>query len=153
MQFHVTMRDGISPQLAKLARACAYPREILVAIGLQVMSLTKRAFTFPELRPQAWAPVRKKKGKPLRKSGTLWHSIAVIGPVGRQVTVASDRTYAAVHQFGASIKRTGKRKGAYTIRIPARPFFPFRRSGAPTARATTAMERAIRAALRNMLPK
>lgn len=153
MQFTVSIRDMISPKLLQLARAVGDPRAMLLRAGTDVMSLTTRAFRMASLRPAKWAPVKKKRGAPLIRKGSLVKSIRVVGPVGRQVTVSSDRTYAAVHQFGASIKRTGKRKGAYTIVIPERPFFPFRRSGAPTALATRALERAIRATLGKLLPK
>jgi phage gpG-like protein len=108
------IRDGISPELQRLARRVTNRRPILEAMGLEFVSITKRAFSDSSLRPSPWAP--KKDGAPatLRKSGALWQSIRVAQVTNDFVTAASDRIYAAIHQFGG----TGK------VKMPARPFFP-----------------------------
>lgn len=127
-------RDTVSPDLAKKFRAMEDPRPHLEAMGLALVSLTKRAFTDSSLRPSTWAT--KKDGTPasLRKTGMLWQSIRITALNASSVTVGSDRAYAAAHQLGS------KKRG-----IPARPFFPFTASGEPTLRAKEAVEMALRA--------
>lgn len=103
--------DRLSPGLVRLAARCRDVRPALEAMGLEAVSLTKRAFTDSTLRPKAWAPKRDGTPATLRKSGALWQSIRVTSVTGYSVTWASDRRYAAIHQLG------GKR-------MPARPYFP-----------------------------
>jgi phage gpG-like protein len=112
-------RNEISPDIRhKLARV-ENRRPVLEAMGLQLVSLTRRAFTDSSLRPSTWPPRKKPVSwQILRKSGTLWKSIRVTDTTNNSVTVGSDRPYAAVHQLGSS-KSTGRGGG-----IPARPFFP-----------------------------
>ncbi|MDZ4815172.1 MAG: phage virion morphogenesis protein [Verrucomicrobiota bacterium] len=116
----LTFRNLITPGLLRLKGAPTTP--ILEAMGLQLVSITKRAFNSAELRPSPWAPVKKKTGAPLKRSGALWQSIRIVDVNEKTVTVGTDRPYAAYHQFG-------------TKHIPARPFFPFDASGKITPRA------------------
>lgn len=112
-------RNEISPDIRHKLHAVSNARPLLEAIGLQLVSLTKRAFTDAGLRPAEWPPRKKAVSwQILRKSGTLWKSIRVTDVTGSSVTVGSDRPYAAVHQLG-SRRSTGRGGG-----IPARPFFP-----------------------------
>jgi phage gpG-like protein len=105
------IRDGISPAIARLASRVRNRKPILEAMGLEFVSLSKRAFTTPSLRPLPWRD--KVDGTPatLRKSGALWQSIRVAEVTNDSVTAASDRPYAAIHQLGGE-------------KMPARPFFP-----------------------------
>jgi phage gpG-like protein len=114
------IRDNITPDLARAARNLRNKKPVLEAMGLQLVSLTKRAFTDESLRAKSWPP--RKKPAPhqlLRKSGSLWQSIRIAAIGSDSVTVGSDRIYAAIQQFG-SAKKSGRGSG-----IPARPFFPF----------------------------
>src|SRR4051794_28845950 len=121
-----SVHDGITPELARKARRIADKKPILEAMGLQLVSITKRSFSDASLRPKAWPP-RKSGGTHslLRKSGSLWQSIRITQTTGESVTVGSDRVYAAIQQFG-SRKQKGRGSG-----IPARPFFPFASPDAP----------------------
>lgn len=143
MSFQI--RDGISPELARLAHRVADRKPILEAMGLQLVGITKRAFSDPSLRVAAWAP-RKSGGthQLLKKSGALWQSIRITALSNDSVTVGSDRIYAAVHQFGGTPKQN----------IPARPFFPFKTSNSPMADfAQKKVEAIARAKIQAMLPK
>ncbi len=115
-QFH----DRITPGLANAARGVKDKKPILEAMGLELVSITKRAFSDESLRARPWPP--RKKPAPhrlLRKSGALWQSISISALSNESVTVGSDRVYAAIQQLG-SRKTSGRGSG-----IPARPFFPF----------------------------
>jgi phage gpG-like protein len=69
-------------------------------------------------------------------SGMLRKSIRVISCDNDQVTIGSDRPYAAAHQLGRE-----------EINLPARPFLPFTREGNLTHAARTNVESVIRTAL------
>lgn len=133
--------NTISPQIAKLARGISDKRPILEAMGLALVSYTKRSFNDASLRGAVWPP--KKDGTPsrLKKTGALWQSIRIVNLGKSSVTVGSDRVYAAVHQFG-STKVAGRGSG-----IPARPFFPFI-SGRIIPRARQSIESAAMAKIR-----
>ena len=107
----IQIRDTLSPALRRRASAIRDRKPILEAMGLVFVSLTKRAFTTPSLRPLPWPDKRDGSPATLRRSGALWQSIRITSLTNDSVTVGSDRRYAAVHQFG------GKR-------MPPRPFFP-----------------------------
>ena len=112
------IRDTISPALARQARVIRNRKPILEAMGLEFVSLSKRAFSDSALRPSPWAP--KKNGQPatLRKSGAMWQSIRITETTANSVTSGSDRKYAAIHQFGGQAGRGHK------VTIPPRPFLP-----------------------------
>jgi phage gpG-like protein len=112
------IRDGISPAIVRLTSRARNRKPILEAMGLEFVSLTKRAFTDPGLRPLPWRD--KVDGTPatLRKSGAMWQSIRVAQVTNDSVTAASDRPYAAIHQFGGKTGKGGK------VTMPPRPFFP-----------------------------
>jgi phage gpG-like protein len=113
-------QDSITPKLRKLARTPAIRRQVLEAMGTQLVSLTKRAFNDASLRAAAWSAHKKPQcNQLLKKSGALFQSIRIARMTDDAVTVASDRRYAAVHQLG-SARAKGRGGG-----IPARPFFPF----------------------------
>jgi len=144
MSFQV--RDKLTPELRRLSRAVADPRPALAAGGEMLVSLTKRAFADASLRPAPWKPRKSGGTHPLlRKSGNLWQSIAVTGVTKTTVRVGSNAVYAAVQQLG-SRKATGRGGG-----IPARPFFPFLPSGAPTPLAAQRVREVIRDKLANLL--
>ena len=173
MQINFSVRDNISPQLAKLAQRLVNRRPLLEAMGLQLVSLTKRAFNDESLRPSTWAAVNKigPKNAPLKKTGALYQSIKISSLTNNTVTASSDRPYAAIHQLGgktsAHIIRARNALALYWpgaahpvkqvnhpgSNIPARPYFPFRPDGAPTPMAIQKLEAILRAKLQAMLPK
>lgn len=182
----IEIRDRISPELARLAKKVSDRKPVLEAMGQALVSMTKRAFTDESLRPSSW-PARKnthfeertsKTGKKskrvigdetgeeehnlLRKSGALWQSIRIAKVTNSTVTVGSDRRYAAVQQFGATIRPKnkkflvftlgGKKVFAKKVTIPARPFFPFSKAGEMTPVAKQKIEAVVRAKIKAMLP-
>lgn len=134
----IKISDSITPDLRQRVRATADRRPLLEAMGQAVKALGIQAFTSPEKRAQAWAP--RKDDEPhalLQKSTMLRKSIRVIDATNDQVTIGSDRPYAAVHQLGS------EKQG-----IPSRPYLPFYQTGQMTALGRQRVERALVAALR-----
>jgi phage gpG-like protein len=124
-------KDEVSPRLAKLERALNQLRPILEAVGLEIVSISQRAFFDSSLRASPWAPRKREYPWPIlvhHRPG-LQSSIRITSISGTTVAVGTDRVYAAVHQFGSS-KTKGRGSG-----IPARPFFPIDSSGNLTSLA------------------
>jgi len=166
MSFSVhVIKDTISPKLAKLIRECSNPRKVLEAMGLSLVSSTKRAFNDQSLRPLPWPELKKSSGAPLKKSGALRQSPRVTETTSNSVTVGTDRPYAVYHQFGTGpyvIRPTTKKAlfwpGArHPVRmvnhpgLPARPFFPFDASGKMIPAAMRLVEAAANKALSALL--
>jgi phage gpG-like protein len=119
--------------------------KVLQAVGVEVVSITRQAFTDASLRAAPWAPKRDGSPATLIQSGMLRASIRIANISGTSVTVGSDRIYAAVQQLGATITPKSKRTLAFKIggvsvfarkvTIPPRPFLPVDASGdfTPTA--------------------
>ena len=137
MQIKVNqVRDSLTPSVRRRLNRLRDPKPALAAMGAVVVSLAIRAFTDASLRPMAWAPLaprtlqgrlRDNRGSaPLQRTGLLARSPRVTTLTSHSVIVGSDRAYAGYQQLG-------------TRRIPARPYFPFDRSGRPTPRARTLM--------------
>lgn len=161
------VQDTISPGLAKMIAASRNPKAVLEAMCLQLVSLTKRAFSDSSLRPTPWAPVKKQSGSALRASGTLWQSIRTISVTNDRGEIGTDRPYAAWHQFGTKpyeirprLKKAlawpggpGPRSLVHHPGLPPRPFFPFNEDGEITAAAREKIERTGEAKLRSMLPQ
>jgi phage gpG-like protein len=128
-------KDTISPALKKAAAGIADKRPILEAMGLQLTSLTIRAFNEPKLRAAPWANKSDGSVATLRKNQVLVHSIRIVALTSSSVTVGTDRVYAAIHQLGGVIRPKnggllvfnvgGRTIFAKKVTIPARPFFPF----------------------------
>jgi phage virion morphogenesis protein len=130
MQFRIQVRlDDISAEVARWGASLDFAgqQKLLRAMGTQMQSLTKDAFVNEQVRPRPWAALsastlkqKAGRGSTLRRTGALWQSIALTkGIIGNQISVTTDRPYAAVHQFGSE-KARGRGSG-----IPPRPFFPF----------------------------
>ena len=159
------IQDTISPKLAKLIKECSNPKKVLEAMGTSLVSVTKRAFNDPSLRPSTWAEVKKSSGAPLKRSQTLWQSIRVTQITSNAVSVGTDRPYAAHHQFGTKpyvIRPSGKKAlfwpgAAHPVKqvnhpgLPARPFFPFDDSGKMIPSARKLVEAAARTAMAKLL--
>ncbi|HEY1048197.1 MAG TPA: phage virion morphogenesis protein [Prosthecobacter sp.] len=151
------VRDVLTPDLRSRISKAAAPKRALEAMGTTVVSMTKRAFGQPSLRPASWpalkpATLKAKKAKgygsqPLRASGTLSMSPRVVTVTAKTVTVGSDRKV-GTHSL-AAIHQQGTKDG----RIPARPFFPFDKSGNITERGKRNVLAAAKAALDSELPR
>ena len=132
----ILIKDGISPDLQRRARAAADKRPLLLAMGQSVKALGVQAFTDSAKRPAYWAPRKDEKPHPLLlESGTLEASLQGERIQGDRVIISSSTAYAATHQLGRD-------------HIPARPFLPFHKSGEITALGRTRVESALTAALR-----
>lgn len=156
--------DLVSPSLAKLAAGVRDRRPILSAMGGVVVNMARRSFTNPALRAAAWPKKKDGSKATLRKTGSLKKSIRVVRTTNNQVIVGTSRNYAAIHQLGGKTKahviRPRKKKALAWpggpgprasvnhpgSKIPARPFFPFRKSKASPA-LKKALDRAIRTRL------
>lgn len=147
------IRGGsLSGELSELIRRAEDPA-LLEGIGTALVSLTRRAFDEPELRPSPWAQRKDKtKTHPLmRLTGELGKSPRVDSFTASTVTMRGDRKYFNIHQFGGSVKtrHTGYRfdrdetpKQSY-FTMPARPMFPILASGRLTPRAEQEIERVV----------
>jgi phage gpG-like protein len=157
--------DTMTPDLHRRFRLVKDKRPIHAAMGMAVISLAKRAFNDPSLRPTPWKAKKDGTASRLRDTGTLAKSprIALASQTG--VTVGSDRLYAAIHQLGGktppriirpvkgkALKIPGigfrKKVNHPGSDIPARPYFPFDATGRPTAKALEAIGRVVRLKLR-----
>lgn len=115
------VRDTATADLRAALRAVKDPRRMWKAVGVGVVSMTKRAFNEASLRPEAWLEKKSGSDATLKDTSTLWRSVRVVKATGSGVIVGSDRAYAAIHQ-----------QGGETRPMPRRPFFPFQKSGQPT---------------------
>ena len=106
-----------------------------------------------------WKPLRSREGQPLRDSGRLQNSIHwALTPSGFVVT--TDAKYAAVHQYGATIRAktpkglrfrvggarprtSGKWVNKREVEIPRRQFMPEGNIGARWAKALEAVADAV----------
>jgi len=164
-------RDTLTPALRKAVRGLADSRPVVEAMCLAVLSVAQRAFSQSALRAAPWPKLaggggggRDEQGRflkggggggaaRLRRSGELWKGLHVTNVSSRQGQVAVNKIYGAIHQFGGTIKPKaggrlvfqmgGKTVFAKSVKIPARPFLPFSKSGEPTPVA----ERAVRVAV------
>lgn len=141
MSATLIIKDGISPKLRKMLKGIKPRGPVLKAMGTVVVEMGRQAFSMEDRRPTAWPPRKPRKGDGghplLVKSGTLRRGLRVVKTSERNVTIGSDRAYAAVHQLG-SRKTSGRGSG-----IPARPFLPII-NGKLTPRAAAAIEMVIK---------
>ncbi|HOC56653.1 MAG TPA: phage virion morphogenesis protein [Verrucomicrobiota bacterium] len=131
VSFKIT-RNDISPALTRLAAAAKNPTPVFRAMGTTFMSLTMGNFKSADYRPAPWPNKRDGSPSKLQKSGTLSRSFHLeVAP--DHATVKSTPIYAAIHQFGGTIKgkpvlrfewAPGRWAVVSQVTIPARPFFP-----------------------------
>lgn len=90
---------------------------------------------------QPWAPLKIRQGQPLRDTGRLQNSITPAADA-TGVTIGTNVRYAAIHQFGGTIRPKagpflvfpiggGRFARKKQVTIPARPFMPLDDTGAP----------------------
>lgn len=134
-----TITDDLSPHLANVIRNMADRTPVLNALSIEMEAMAKETFDVsPELRPIPWAPMKKKSGAPLVKSGMLLQSITETDRTSDSVSVGTDRPY-AVFQFTGTKPYRIKPKNKKAIRwpgakhpvkyvdhpgLPPRPFLP-----------------------------
>lgn len=140
MAGRITFKIDDSKAVAKLQlvqSAAANPRPVYETIGRVLVNRIRLCFKLgvdPWGKP--WAPLKFRKGQPLRDTGRLNRSI-VSRIDGSGVTVGTNVQYAPVHQFGATIAPknkpwlvfpgpSGKLVFAKKVVVPARPFMPLR---------------------------
>src|ERR1051326_8523731 len=106
LQAQIT-RDDVSASLDKLDAALQALGPILEAVGLEVVSITQRAFADASLRVASWAPKRDGSPATLIQSGVLHQSIRITNIGGTTVTVGSDgRTKLTFNQLGGRSRLT-----------------------------------------------
>jgi phage gpG-like protein len=167
MQIQVIIRDGVTPELHRMARECSRPVKILRALGTAFAYAARDAFDDASMRPAAWAPT-KTGHRMLVKTGLLKRSIRVTSVSDLSVTVGTDRAYAAFHQLGTQgpyeIRAKNKKAlswpgGKHPLKkvmhpgLPPRPFFPVTSSGTLVPAAARRMQQAAEAALATMIKK
>jgi phage gpG-like protein len=166
-------RDEISPGLRSKIAAVGSTgrRQILHAMGTELVSITVRAFRDVSLRAASWPAKVNGAVATLYKSGALKHSIRITEATDSFVSAGSDRPYAAIHQVGGTTrphKITAKRAGALFwtgaahpvksvnhpgSRIPPRPFLPVTPTGQLTPSAKQKIEFVGQAKLNSLLKK
>lgn len=144
--------DTMGPAIARLLGLGKDTTPVMRAMGTTFKSITEGNFNSvgASYRPSPWKP--KYGGAPsiLQKSGLMVHSF-FLGVSKDRAVLANPTKYAAVHQFGGTIKAKGKALRFYdangaalfrkTVTIPARPFYPVK-DGRLTPAAMTLIERA-----------
>lgn len=158
--FRIT-RDHISPDLRRKYDAATDLQPLLEAGGLQLVSWTQAAFEDPTKRPTAWAPRKSGSNPLLKKSRALQQSIRIVSVTDTAVVVGTDRKYAAFHQLGTrpyTIRPKNKRAlfwpgAAHPVKkvnhpgLPARPFFPWMKTGHVMPAAAERVAKIIQAKL------
>jgi phage gpG-like protein len=149
-------KDTVTPDLRRKIGALKNLQPVYSAIGLGLVSYTKRSFRDASLRTVTWQPKSTGATSNLISKGMLMSSIRVTGATRRGVTIGTDRRYAAIHQLGGVIRAKGGKPlvfqiGARTIfakkvTIPARPFLPFTQDGNLSKKAVAPVGRIVKAA-------
>lgn len=145
MQIETTFRDMLTPALQLVLEAETNRKPYHEVMGMAVVSISKRSFTDASLRAAAWAAKHDGSASTLQRSTSLRRSVRVVDVTDEQVTVGSDKKYAAIHQLGgrtpAHVIRAKKKKALFFTgrfakkvnhpgsNIPARPFIPITTSG------------------------
>jgi phage gpG-like protein len=135
---------------------------VLRSIGTTLKSITEGAFNSvgADFRPKPWPPKRDGSASNLQASGTLAKSFT-LDVSSNSVTLGNPTIYAAIHQFGGTIKPKdkpllrfqsgGRWWSVKQVTIPARPFVPLDDSGRLTKDAADLMLRAGIRALQRLL--
>lgn len=141
-KFQVEERDsGVAARIRAMIAAAQNLEPLHERIGAALVSNVQLGFK-NGVSPygQQWAPLKIRQGQPLRDTGRLRASIGQSAD-RTGVTVGTNVSYAAVHQFGATIRPkkpggrlvfpgAGKMIFARQVTIPARPFMPLDGNGA-----------------------
>lgn len=154
VQLRVTLKDDASPAFRRLQQLAADPRQLMAEIGQTLVTNRQLRFetgTGPDRKP--WKPSMRAKagiGQTLvGESRQLMLSVVRQEPKvsGNSVMISTDVPYAAVHEFGATIRPVRAKAlrfalpggGFATVKqavIPARPFMAFDRDDREDVMAT-----------------
>jgi phage virion morphogenesis protein len=126
-------------RIKALQRAAADMTPLFQTIGAGLLSNVQLGFKGSRSPyGQTWAPLKTRSGQPLRDTGRLQRSITA-QPDDQGVTVGTNVSYAAIHQFGKVIKAKNKPFLIFktprgwvkkkSVTIPERPFFPITPDG------------------------
>ncbi|MCX6916066.1 MAG: phage virion morphogenesis protein [Verrucomicrobia bacterium] len=130
--FKVTKND-ISPALSRMAASVKRPEPIFRAMGNNFLSLTMGNFKTSDYRPAPWPAKRDGTPSNLQKHGVLCKNFSLRVTSTGATLSSGVHAYAAIHQFGGTIKgkpwlrfeyAPGKWATVAQVTIPARPFFP-----------------------------
>lgn len=164
----VNLDDSLGQaKIRALEKALANPRPLYATLGRLLVNRIRVLFRLgvdPWGTP--WLPLKIRKGQPLRDTGRLQRSVSFTA-TDEGVSVGTNLRQAALQQFGGTIvpvkaKRLVFKGPAGTVIfakkvvVPARPFMPLRRFGAPPALPpewSVAASGAIRAYLDNAASK
>ncbi len=142
-KYSVDVQDsGVMAKIRAMMAAAENLQPLHERIGAAMVSKVQLGFkTGTSPYGASWAPLKIRQGQPLRDTRRLLSSInQAADPAG--VTVGTNVFYAAVHQFGATIKPKkvggrlvfagpgGRPIFAKGVKIPARPFLPLDSNGA-----------------------
>ena len=127
---------GLKAKLAKLQAAADDKTEVFGRVGAAVLSKVQLGFkTGTDPWGNAWAPLKLRKGQPLRDTGRLNRSIRS-KPDADGVTIGTNLIYARVHQYGATIVPVKAKRLAFQgpagpifakkVVVPARPYLPLK---------------------------
>lgn len=110
-------------RIKRLQAAAADMTPLFQTVGAGVLSNVQLGFKRSQSPyGEAWRPLKKRVGQPLRDTGRLLRSMTQVADK-TGVTVGTGVRYAAIHQFGGKAGRGRK------VTIPARTFFPLTPSG------------------------
>jgi len=136
MSFSITLsKNDISADIASKIGKAQSPK-MNRDIGNGVVGLAKESFNDASKRPAPWKAKSDGSASTLKsREATLWRSLRVVSTTKTSVRIGSDRVYAAIHQFGGTIRPKkaggrlvftvgGKKVFAKSVTIPARPYFP-----------------------------
>jgi phage virion morphogenesis protein len=150
--------------LGRVAALAQRPEALLKRIGMGLAATSAERFEtqtdpwghpWAELSP-AYAAIKTRGGRILTASGMLHQSLHYVVS-GRQVQVGSNLVYAAVHQFGATIKPKNAKAlvfhlasglvHAHSVSVPARPYLGLGHADIEAVQDAVAFElrRALRA--------
>jgi phage gpG-like protein len=165
MNITVSIKETIGSALSAGLKT-AKSRDMVEAMGAEIVAIGQRAFNDPSLRPAQWPNKKGGAAATLKVSGALWHSLRIVAVSGSAVTVGSDRPYASIHQLGGKtrphkiVPRNGralnwpgaphpmKSVNHPGSNIPARPYFPVSATGQLTIQASSSIASILRAKLR-----
>ena len=127
---------GAGVALRRAVETLENPLDVFSEIGNDLAEMARLRFVMGESPyGEAWEPLKTRQGQPLRDTGRLMNSITH-DEGGDYIEVGTNVKYAAVHQFGATIRPKRRKflvfkpKGASNpifareVTIPARPFLP-----------------------------
>ncbi len=141
----------------RLQQTAAAPGPVLAKVGDILAEKIRMGFhRSQDPYGNAWHGLAVRQGKPLVDKGHLRNSITY-RVVGNSVEIGTNRPFAAVHQFGATIRpKPGGVLRFYVagrpvfvkkgVSIPARPFLPSAKHGLPASweqEVLAVIERAI----------